>query len=135
MNTLTNSHSSSFLRRVLLADAIVSGGTGLLLMGGGGLVKDLLGLPVTLMQYAGFSLLPFAALVAWIAMRDTISRPAVWAIIAYNALWAADSILLLLTGWVSPTALGVAFVIAQAVVVAGFAELQYVGLRRSAAAA
>ena len=47
----------------------------------------------------------------------------------------AGSIGLLVSGWVAPTALGYAFVIAQAIVVGVFAELQFVGLRRSEAAA
>ena len=51
--------------------------------------------------------------------------------IVANAVWSADSLLLLVTGWVQPTAAGTAFVIAQAVAVAVYAELQFVGLRRS----
>ena len=68
--------------------------------------------------------------------RGRTSRaPAVWAIIAYNALWSIDSIVLLVSGYVSPTALGYAFVIFQAAVVAGFAGLQDVGLRKAAVTA
>jgi hypothetical protein len=122
--------ASTFLRRVLLLDAVATAATGLMLTFGASLTKDLLGLPQSLMQYAGLSLLPFAALVGFLATRETISRPAVWAVIAYNALWSIDSIALLVTGWVAPTALGTAFVVAQALVVALFAELEYVGLRR-----
>jgi hypothetical protein len=59
----------------------------------------------------------------------------VLAVIGLNALWALDSILLLVSGWVAPTAAGFAFVIAQGVVVAMYAELQLMGLRRSTAAA
>jgi hypothetical protein len=50
-------------------------------------------------------------------------------------LWAAASGLLLASGWVAPTALGYAFVIGQAAVVALLGELQYVGLRRPVAMA
>ena len=39
---------------------------------------------------------------------------------------------LLLSGYVAPNALGIAFVVAQALAVAVLAELQFVGLRRSA---
>jgi hypothetical protein len=126
--------ASTFLRRVLMLDAVATAATGLMLTFGASLAKDLLGLPQSLMQYAGVSLLPFAALVGYLATRETISRPAVWAVIAYNALWSVDSIVLLMTGWVAPTALGYAFVIAQALVVALLAELEYVGLRRMTAA-
>jgi hypothetical protein len=55
----------------------------------------------------------------------------VHATIALNVLWVAASIGLLLSGWVAPTLLGYAFVIAQAVVVGAFAELQIIGLRRT----
>ena len=47
-------------------------------------------------------------------------------------LWALDSIVLLLINWVAPNAFGTAFVVAQALVVAGFAALQYLGVRQRA---
>jgi hypothetical protein len=52
-------------------------------------------------------------------------------VVAYNALWALDSVLLLALGGVSPTLLGSAFVVAQALLVGLFALAQYAGLRRS----
>jgi hypothetical protein len=80
-------------------------------------------------------LIPYVAFVAWVGTREAISRSAVQAIIVLNVLWVAGSIGLLVSGWVAPTMLGYAFVIAQAAVVAVLAELQFVGLRRGAAAA
>jgi hypothetical protein len=56
---------------------------------------------------------------------------AVWAIIILNTLWALDSIALLFTSWVAPNLFGSGFVIVQTVVVALFAELQFLALRRS----
>ena len=53
-----------------------------------------------------------------------------WPIIVANALWALASGLLLLSGWVAPMRSAIAFVIAQAAVVALLGELQYMGLRR-----
>lgn len=131
---MTTFRPSDFLRRVLLADALTSGASGLLMTFGAGPLEGALGLPAGLVRYAGLALLPFAAFVAYLAARESLPRAAVWAVVALNALWAADSLLLLAGGWVSPTALGTAFVVAQAVVVAAFAELEYVGMRRSAAA-
>jgi hypothetical protein len=127
--------TSTFLRRVLLADAATCGAFGLLLMLGGGRVEQLLGLPAELSRYAGISLLPFAAFLIYLAMRENLSPTVVWAVIVLNALWTIDSFLLLLTGWVAPTDLGYAFIIAQAVGVTAFAGLEYIGLRKSAAAA
>jgi hypothetical protein len=126
---------NTFLRFALLADAIASGATGLLLILGADLLAGLLGLPAALMREAGLLLVPYVALVAFVGTRATISRPAVRVIIALNAMWTAASLLLLVTDYVAPTALGYAFVIAQAAVVAAFAELQFVALRREAAVA
>ena len=126
---------NTFLRYALLADAVASGATGLLLIAGADLLTGLLGLPVALMREAGLLLVPYVALVAFAGTRETISRPAVQAIIVLNVLWVAASIGLLMGGSVAPTALGTAFVIAQAVVVGVFAELQFVGLRRAQATA
>jgi hypothetical protein len=123
------------LRFALLADAAASGATGLMLIAGAGLLDGLLGLPVALMREAGLLLVPYVAFVAYVGTRETISRLAVQATIAINLLWVAASIGLLMSGYVAPTVLGYAFVIFQAVVVGVFAELQLIGLRRSAAAA
>ena len=126
---------NTFLRYALLADAVASGATGLLMIAGADLLTGLLGLPVALMREAGLLLVPYVALVAFVGTRETISRPAVQAIIALNVLWVAGSIGLLMSGTVTPTVLGAAFVIFQAVVVGVFAELQFIGLRRQDAVA
>ena len=125
----------SFLRLALIADAAVSGATGLLAFAGAGILDALLGLPTELLRYAGLSLIPYAAIVAYVGTRANISRAAVWAVVAYNVLWSIDSVVLLVSGYVAPTALGYAFVIFQAAVVAGFAGLQVVGLRKEAVTA
>jgi hypothetical protein len=127
-------HPSLFLRRSLLLDAVASGATGALMLAGAGLLEGWLGIPAALMRGAGLVLVPYVAFVGYLATRETMTPAAVWTVIAANALWAAASGALLLSGWVAPTALGYAFVLAQAVAVAAFGELQYVGLRRPAAA-
>jgi hypothetical protein len=132
---MTHDRSSTFLRRALMLDAVASGAAGLLMIAGAGLLEGLLGLPAALLRGAGLVLVPYVAFVIWAGTRETVSRPAVGTIVAANALWAAASALLLVSGWVAPTALGYAFVIGQAVVVALLGELQYVGLRRPLAAA
>jgi hypothetical protein len=123
----------NFLRTVLWADAIASGATGLVMVAGAGVLESLLGLPSALTREAGLILVPYAALVAVVAARAQISRAAVWVFIVANAAWTIGSIGLLLGG-LAPTALGYAFVIAQALVVAILAELQYAGVRTPTAA-
>ena len=130
---MSGSRSSSFLRRVLLADAAASGTSGVLMVLGASVLSDLLRVPQELLFYAGLSLFPFAALVAYVATRERVSRAGVWAVIACNALWALDCAALLVGGWIEPAALGQAFIVAQALVVLVFAEMEYLGLRRSVA--
>ena len=120
--------ASLFLRRALLADAIASAGTGLMMALGADLLASLLGLPTMLLTEAGLFLLPYAAFVGWMGTRDRLPEMLVWLVIIGNAAWALASIGVLI--WLAPTALGYAFVIGQALVVGLFAELQYIGLKR-----
>jgi hypothetical protein len=55
-------------------------------------------------------------------------------VVAGNAAWTLASTALLLSGAVSPNWLGEIVVVAQAIATGVFAELQYVGLRKSAGA-
>jgi len=126
-------NTNMFLRYALLADAIVSGATGLLLIVGAGVLAGLLNLPVPLLREAGLILVPYVAFVAFVGTRANISRGATAVVIAANVLWTAASILLLLSNYVAPNALGIAFVLMQAVAVAAFGAAQFIGLRQTAA--
>jgi len=75
---------------------------------------------------------PFVALVGYLATREQPSGGAVWAVILINIAWVAGSAFLLFGGAVSPTALGYAFVAAQAIAVLAFADFQFFGLRNAA---
>jgi hypothetical protein len=121
---------SVFLRRVLLLDAVATFATGVLLLGGMSLLQSLLNLPISLMTYAGVFCVAWAALVGFAFTRRQLTRGFVWTIVIGNALWALGSLALLVSGYAAPTVLGHAFVIAQAVVVGVFAELQYIGMKR-----
>lgn len=123
--------NSPFLRTVLLGDAAAAGATGLLLAAGAGPLSALLELPQPLLLAAGLVLLPWAALLAWLGAKPALPAASVWAVIGINLLWVIESAALLLLGWVQPNMLGTAFVIAQAVVVVIFAELQFLALRRA----
>src|SRR6185503_16940122 len=91
------------LRFALLADAVASGATGLMMIAGADLLTGLLGLPVALMREAGLVLVPYVAFVAFVGTRAVISRPAVQAVIALNVLWVLGGAGLLVSGWVVPT--------------------------------
>jgi hypothetical protein len=121
---------TAFLRRVLMVDAATCIATGVLMSLFATPLSTLLGLPAALLFYAGASLLPIATFMAWLALRRDVARWGAWLVILGNAGWVAGSVLVLVL--FSPTALGYAFVIAQAVVVAFLAELEYYRLRRIA---
>jgi uncharacterized membrane protein len=126
---------SPMLRLALLGDAAASGGMGLLLAAAARPLTGLLGLPEPLLATAGLILLPYAALIAWAGTREAVARNMVRAIVAVNLVWALDSLLLLAFGprlaGIAPSGLGIAFVLAQALAVLGFAIAQAAGLRRS----
>jgi hypothetical protein len=132
---MTTLQTSTFLRRVLVLDAVSCAGMGLLLVTFSGGLSGVLSLPVELLQQATAVLLPFALLLAFLSTRARLPRAAVWAVIVANAIWAIDSIVLFFTGWVQPSLLGYLFVAAQAAFVAVIAELEYIGLGKSAAVA
>jgi hypothetical protein len=121
---------TSLLRAVLKLDAIVTGANGAAYLIAAGPLGDLLGLSPALLRGTGAFLLAFAAAVYLTGTRPSIPRPAVYAIVAANAVWAVDSIVAASAGWGSPSTAGSVWIVMQALVVAGFAVLQLTGLRR-----
>ncbi|HWK65481.1 MAG TPA: hypothetical protein VNS34_11100 [Rhizobiaceae bacterium] len=124
-----------FLRNALLVDAIASGATAVLLVAGADILEAFLGLPSRLLFWAGIALLPFVAMLATTARRSNTSRLVLIDIIAINALWVTGSFAVLVSGAFTPSPIGIVFVAIQALAVALFAELQFVAMRRSSAAA
>jgi hypothetical protein len=124
-------HPSTFLSRALLADAIFSGVSAAGLTLGAGLLAPFLNLPESLLRETGLFLIAYTALVGWLGTRSSVPKPLVLIVVAGNAAWTLASIALLFSGAVSPNLLGEIVVVAQAVATGVFAELQYIGLRRS----
>jgi hypothetical protein len=124
-------HPAVFLRRAILADAIFSGASALLLSFGAGELAPWLSLPEMLLRETGLFLIAYAALVGWLGTRPAVPKALVTIVIAGNAAWALASIVLLFSGAVAPNGLGEVLVVLQAIAVGALAELQYIGLRRS----
>lgn len=123
------------LRAYLTLDALASGLLGVLLaVLGAAVLDDLLGLPAALLVPAGIFLVVFAGWLRYLATRPVVSTGAADVVIVVNALWVIASVVLVVAGWFSLTALGVAFVLVQAATVALFAAMQVGGLRRAARA-
>jgi hypothetical protein len=127
-------HPSLLLRRALLADAIFSGASAIVLTLGAGALAPLLNLPDALLRETGLFLILYAALVGWLGTRESLPKLLVGLVVAGNAVWTLASIALLFSGLITPNLLGEIFVAAQAIATGVFAELQYVGLRRSSLA-
>ncbi|NPU69323.1 hypothetical protein HL667_30260 [Bradyrhizobium sp. 83012] len=126
--------SSALLRRALIADAVFSGVAGLALTFAASPLAVRLQLPDALLRETGMFLIVYAAFVGWLGSRQLAPKPLVMLVIAGNAAWTVGSIALLFSGSVTPNVLGEIFVAAQAVGTGVFAELQYMGLRRSSRA-
>src|SRR5215470_18553036 len=120
-----------FLRRALLADAIFSGIAAVALTADAGTLAPLLNLPEALLRETGLFLIAYTALVGWLASRSTVAKVLVLIVIVGNAAWTLGSIALLFSGAVSPNLLGQVFIVAQAIATGVFAELQFIGLRKS----
>jgi hypothetical protein len=125
---------SQFLRRAVLADAIFSGVSAAGLTFGAGAFASLLNLPEALLQETGLFLIAYTILVGWLGTRPAVPRALVMLVVVGNAAWTLASIALLFSGAVSPNLLGEIVVVAQAIATGVFAELQYIGLRRSGGA-
>ena len=125
---------SQLLRRALLADAIFSGVSAVGLTLGAGAFAALLNLPEALLRESGWFLIAYTALVGWLGTRASVPKALVVLVVVGNAAWTLASIALLFSGAVSPNLLGQVFIVAQAIATGVFAELQFIGLRKSAGA-
>jgi hypothetical protein len=133
MNTVAQSSVTldNSLRVALRLDALVSAAFAALVLIGGPMLVDLLGASLTLLWSVGVAVLVWSGALWWVQLRARINPRAVWTIIALNLMWALESVLLVVLGWVPLTGLGVAFVLLQAAAVLGLTDLQFVGLRRA----
>jgi hypothetical protein len=120
-----------FLRHALVADAVVTGAVAVLQTFGAGLLAPMLNLPQPLVLETGLFLIAYTALVGWLATRQSMPKALVVIVIAGNAAWALGSIALMFSGAVTPNLLGLAFIAVHAISTGVFAELQYIGLRKS----
>lgn len=130
-------NATTFLRRVLFADAVLSSVMALLLILGAAAIATITALPESLLRGVGWVLVPWVALVVFAATREPLRASLVWVVAALNAVWVIDSIALLVMNWVAPNAQGIAFVVTQALVVGALAALQAAGalaMRRPAQA-
>lgn len=126
----THTRPDGLLRMALRLDAVVTALNGAAYLAAAPLLDDLLGLSTGLLHGVGAFLLVYAGAVWLVGAGPRISAAAVEAVVGANVLWAIGSVVVVLTDTVTPTTIGAVWLVLQAAVVAGFAALQLVGLRR-----
>jgi hypothetical protein len=123
--------TGGLLRFALTLDGVATGANGVIYLAGAPLLDGWLGLPTEMLMAVGAFLIAYAALVLRLATRAAMPRVAVVAVIAANVLWALDSLIALALDWFTPTTVGQVLIAVQAMLVAGLAALQYVGLKQA----
>jgi hypothetical protein len=107
---------------------------GLVLAAGAVALDGTLGIPTGWLVGLGAVLIACGAGLGWLSATATIPPVLGRAVVVGNLAWAVASAAAVAVGWWPLTAAGIAIVIAQAVVVVALAELEWMGLRRLAAA-
>jgi hypothetical protein len=130
MSLIDSLTSQAGLRRVLAFDALSGAGTGALQLGFTAALGSWLGLSESLLQASGIAIFAFVALAGWLALQAQPPRAALATIVVCNFAWVVGCVVLAFGGAPGVTALGVAYLLFQAVVVLALAELQWMGLRR-----
>jgi len=123
------------LRFALRLDAVASAMIGLLTLIGASPVSTWVGAPSAAVFAAGAFMLVYGVAIGWLSTRGRLDARLVWAVIVGNLVWVVDSVLLAGSDWIHPGTLGSVLLLGQAVAVAAFAQLQYLGLRQSQALA
>ncbi|MFG2497706.1 hypothetical protein ACGFSB_05750 [Streptomyces sp. NPDC048441] len=118
----------TMLRRFLALDAVVTTGNGLAYAAVSGPLGRFLGVDAGLLLTLGVCLTLYGAGVGYLASRKSPPTLLVQGVIEVNAVWAVLSVVALVA-WLSPGTAGAVWIPLQAVIVAGFAAVQYAALR------
>ena len=126
-----NEDRSWLLRLVLKLDAAACGALGGASLAGAPVRDDLLGVPVVPLASVGVFLAAWAVVLWVISACPRVSKTTAWVVILFNLAWTVDSAVVLAAGWFPLTAMGVAFILAQAAAVVIIAAAQFYALRRA----
>ncbi|MET8681883.1 hypothetical protein ABZW18_30970 [Streptomyces sp. NPDC004647] len=125
------SAAPDLLRTSLRIDSWNTAAFGVIMLAGSKWLSDPLGLPTTWSVPFGIAMLGGAAALGLIVGYPRIPSGLAATVVVVNAVSCVGLILLAFTGVLPLTGLGSAFMVVGAVVVAVFAELEFIGLRRS----
>lgn len=122
--------ASQLLKTALLADAAVSAAAAALQLAVPDGLAELLHLPRALLVETGAFLAVYVVLLVAMARAARLWSSLVWVVVLGNVGWALGCVGLAVSP--VPGALGVAFLLVQALAVLVFAALEYRGLKSSA---
>lgn len=128
--TTTTTRSDHLIRAALRGNGAFSALGGLVAMLFGAALGETTDLPPVAVRVVGLGLLPYAALLWRWSGREPVRPAEGWAAVVADAAWVVATAVLLVVAPDVVNAAGKALLIGIAVVVAGFAEAQFVGLRR-----
>ena len=100
---------TSYLKKAIAADAVISGAAGVAMMVGSTFLPGLLGLPAELLFWAGLALAPFVIELVIILRMKQVAPGLIWALIAINIAWVAASIFVAFGPTFTPTLFGKIF--------------------------
>lgn len=123
--------SASTLRRVLWLDAASGLGMGLSHLALSEPLSGWTGIPAAWLQVAALVVFGAASLAAWLASRADPPAGGVKLLAVGNFAWVAASLWLAFGAGLPLTALGLGWVLAQALMVLVLAELEWAGARRA----
>lgn len=126
---MTLRQSRFSIQSILILDAVTCAAMAALLLLAPGLVAGLTQIAPSVLFWAGLILVPVAAFMAIIARSLTPPAWAVQVIVAGNVLWVLASVLLPISNWMTPNALGWTFLLVQAGIVIVFAWLEWAAAR------
>lgn len=126
---MTQIRPNSFLKRALIADAVVTGAVALAQLSATGLIVEWTGLAPALVTGTGVFLVGYVALLVALVTRARLPAAWLWLVIAGNAGWAAGALLVIEASELP--AFGSAFAAVHALATLTFALLEYQGLRTS----
>ena len=130
-DTTTATTGAVTLKTALLLDAVITGANGLAYVAGAAAFDSLLGPSPTHFVLIGVFLVACSVILGVTGTRRPIPRG--WAMFAaeVNVAWAIGSVAVVMIGWLDLTTTGEVWTLMQAALVAAFATLQLMALRRT----
>ncbi|MFE6915421.1 hypothetical protein [Streptomyces rubiginosohelvolus] len=122
--------TDGFARLALKLDAVATGLNGIAYLALATVLDSFFGVPTAVQYPVGAFLLLYAVGVLAIGTRKEISRTGLMAVIVANMLWVVLSLVVVVSGALSPTGVGAVWIVLQSLTVGGFAVLQCIGLKR-----